>query len=169
MLSCRTVTKAKLPGRRTELDFFFFNCPWAFFSLDYEVYGSQSINFRLRQHQHAKTVDFTSSWFSGIHLNILRRFWFQWWSDYRISNGLGVNWPGCGDLWRAKLPKVAAEGGFDLHPLPLAAFVATPLEAKYTSRAIEVPSMSRDGSSVGDAHSPCFFEVGLVWLPPLLH
>ena len=55
------------------------------------------------------------------------------------------------DPTRAKLPKVAAEGGFGPSPLPLAAFVAAPLEDKYTSRAAKVRSRSRDGSSVGDA------------------
>jgi hypothetical protein len=55
------------------------------------------------------------------------------------------------DLWRAKLPKVAAEGGINPPPPSLAACVAAPLEAKYTSQPAKVRSRSRDGSSVGDA------------------
>ncbi|PLW05670.1 hypothetical protein PCANC_28376 [Puccinia coronata f. sp. avenae] len=55
------------------------------------------------------------------------------------------------DLWRAKLPKVAAEGRIG-PPLPsLAASVAAPLEDSYTLRAAKVCSRSRDGSSVGEA------------------
>jgi hypothetical protein len=55
------------------------------------------------------------------------------------------------DLWRAKLPKVAAEGGIGPPPPSLAASVAAPLEDNYTLRAAKVHSRSRDGSSVGDA------------------
>ncbi|PLW09300.1 hypothetical protein PCANC_24937 [Puccinia coronata f. sp. avenae] len=55
------------------------------------------------------------------------------------------------DLWRAKLPKVAAEGGIGPPPPSLAASVAAPLEDNYTLRAAKVRSRSRDGSSVGDA------------------
>ncbi|PLW55975.1 hypothetical protein PCANC_03000 [Puccinia coronata f. sp. avenae] len=95
-----------------------------------------------------------------------------------ISNGRGVDRPGFGglqadvpkchrcvtlvqfmdcqlmagaDLWRAKLPKVAAEGGIGPPPPSLAASVAAPLEDNYTLRAAKVRSRSRDGSSVGDA------------------
>ncbi|PLW20757.1 hypothetical protein PCANC_09285 [Puccinia coronata f. sp. avenae] len=95
-----------------------------------------------------------------------------------ISNGRGVDRPGFGglqadvpkchrcvtlvqfmdcrlmagvDLWRAKLPKVAAEGGIGPPPPSLAASVAAPLEDNYTLRAAKVHSRSRDGSSVGDA------------------
>jgi hypothetical protein len=55
------------------------------------------------------------------------------------------------DLWQAKLPKVAAEGGIGPPPPSLAACVAAPLEAKYTSQPAKLCSRSRDGSSVGDA------------------
>ncbi|PLW34469.1 hypothetical protein PCANC_22740 [Puccinia coronata f. sp. avenae] len=55
------------------------------------------------------------------------------------------------DLWRAKLPKVAAEGGIVPPPPSLAASVAAPLEDNHTLRAAKVRSRSRDGSSVGDA------------------
>ncbi|PLW57289.1 hypothetical protein PCANC_02444 [Puccinia coronata f. sp. avenae] len=95
-----------------------------------------------------------------------------------ISNGWGVDRPGFGglqadvpkchrcvtlvqfmdcrlmagvDLWRAKLPKIAAEGGIGPPPPSLAASVAAPLEDNYTLRAAKVCSRSRDGSSVGDA------------------
>ncbi|PLW31756.1 hypothetical protein PCANC_22367 [Puccinia coronata f. sp. avenae] len=55
------------------------------------------------------------------------------------------------DLWRAKLPKVAAEGRIGPPPPSLAASAAAPLEDNYTLRAAKVRSRSRDGSSVGDA------------------
>ncbi|PLW26651.1 hypothetical protein PCASD_22951 [Puccinia coronata f. sp. avenae] len=55
------------------------------------------------------------------------------------------------DLWRAKLPKVAAEGGIGPPPPSLAASVSAPLEDNYTLRAAKVHSRSRNGSSVGDA------------------
>ncbi|PLW46649.1 hypothetical protein PCANC_14381 [Puccinia coronata f. sp. avenae] len=42
------------------------------------------------------------------------------------------------DLWRAKLPKVAAEGGIGPPPPSLAASVAAPLEDNYTLRAAKV-------------------------------
>ncbi|PLW27171.1 hypothetical protein PCANC_26398 [Puccinia coronata f. sp. avenae] len=53
------------------------------------------------------------------------------------------------DIWRAKLPTVAAEGGIGPPPPSLAACstVAAPPEAKYTSRPAKVRSRSRDGSS----------------------
>ncbi|PLW08598.1 hypothetical protein PCANC_21805 [Puccinia coronata f. sp. avenae] len=39
------------------------------------------------------------------------------------------------DLWRAKLPKVAAKGGIGPPPPSLAASVAAPLEDNHTLRA----------------------------------
>ncbi|PLW47676.1 hypothetical protein PCASD_04057 [Puccinia coronata f. sp. avenae] len=54
------------------------------------------------------------------------------------------------DLCRAKLPKVAAEGGMGPPPPSLAASVAAPLEDNYSMRAAKVRSRSRDGRSVGD-------------------
>ncbi|PLW41084.1 hypothetical protein PCANC_22283 [Puccinia coronata f. sp. avenae] len=44
------------------------------------------------------------------------------------------------DLWWAKLPKVAAEGGIGPPPPSLAASVAAPLEDNYTLRAAKVRS-----------------------------
>ncbi|PLW57200.1 hypothetical protein PCANC_03086 [Puccinia coronata f. sp. avenae] len=107
-----------------------------------------------------------------------------------ISNGRGVDRPGFGglqadvpkchrcvtlvqfmdcrlmagvDLWRAKLPKVAAEGGIGPPPPSLAASVAAPLEDNYTLRAAKVHSRSRDGSSVGDALSGRDCGVWVAW------
>ncbi|PLW34281.1 hypothetical protein PCANC_17673 [Puccinia coronata f. sp. avenae] len=94
-----------------------------------------------------------------------------------ISNGRGVDRPGFGglqadvpnchqcvtlvqfmdcrlmagvDLWRAKLPKVAAKGGIGPPPPTLAASVEAPLEDNYTLRAAKVRSRSCDGSSIGE-------------------
>ncbi|PLW52043.1 hypothetical protein PCASD_02157 [Puccinia coronata f. sp. avenae] len=71
------------------------------------------------------------------------------------------------DLWRAKLPKVAAEGGIGPPPPSLAASVAAPLEDNYTLRATKVRSRSRDGSSVGDALRQIYDQAGTicVWPP----
>ncbi|PLW19463.1 hypothetical protein PCANC_08754 [Puccinia coronata f. sp. avenae] len=76
------------------------------------------------------------------------------------------------DLWRAKLPKVAAEGGIGPPPPSLAASVAAPLEDNYTLRAAKVRSRSRDGSSVGDAlkswtsqMTTATVEIQAFWLP----
>ncbi|PLW29109.1 hypothetical protein PCANC_23469 [Puccinia coronata f. sp. avenae] len=65
------------------------------------------------------------------------------------------------DLWRAKLPKVAAEGGIGPPPPSLAASVAAPLEDNYTLRAAKVCSRSRNGSSIGDALRPAYREAPL--------
>jgi hypothetical protein len=65
------------------------------------------------------------------------------------------------DLWQAKLPKVAAKGRIGPPPPLLAAFVAAPLEAKYTSQPAKVCSSLRDGSSVGDALTPEDQQTGI--------
>ncbi|PLW39805.1 hypothetical protein PCASD_10739 [Puccinia coronata f. sp. avenae] len=64
------------------------------------------------------------------------------------------------NLWRAKLPKVAAEGGIGPSPPSLAASVAAPLDDNHTLRAAKFHSRLRNGSSVGDALRERIFKQG---------